>query len=98
VRTDDAQLDGKFRLRSDEAVAMWKVTGPQNATLRAIVSLQHCLPISEETFSLAPGTLSHLLCSPPLPARKVGELSEAAVRPYVCLSVHCPHVKNGAFY
>lgn len=51
---DDAQLDGKFRLRSDEAVAMWKVIGPQNATLRATVSLQHCLPISEETFSLAP--------------------------------------------
>lgn len=51
---DDAQLDGKYHLRSDEAVAMWKVIGPQNATLRATVSLERCLPVSEETFSLAP--------------------------------------------
>jgi len=61
-RTADAQLDGKFRLRSDEAIAMWKVNGPQNATLRATVSLQHCLPVSEETYSLAPGISSHSLC------------------------------------
>jgi len=81
-RTDDARLDGKFRLRSDVAiavwkvvggpvvvvlvvvvvvvvvvavavvvvvaVAMWKVVGPHNETLRATVSLEQCLPVSEE--------------------------------------------------
>jgi len=54
-READAQLEGTYRLRSDEPVAMWKVTGPHNSTLRATVSLQHCLPVAEETFSLAPG-------------------------------------------
>jgi len=54
-RTDDARLDGKFRLRSDVAVAIWKVVGPHNETLRATVSLEHCLPVSEETLTMANG-------------------------------------------
>ena len=89
-RTDDARLDGKFRLRSDVAiavwkvvgepvvvvlvvvvvvvvvvavavvvvvaVAMWKVVGPHNETLRATVSLEQCLPVSEETVQMENGT------------------------------------------
>lgn len=47
-----AQFDGEFRLRSNERVAMWKAVGPNNATLHAIVSLERCLPVSEETLSL----------------------------------------------
>ena len=57
-RADGAQLDGKYRLSGGDgeaAVEMWKVVGPHNATLRASVSLQHCLPVAEETFSLADG-------------------------------------------
>jgi len=42
-------------LRSSEVLAMWKVVGPRNETLRATVSLEHCLPVSEETVSLAHG-------------------------------------------
>jgi len=37
---------------------MWKVVGPHNATLRATVSLDDCLPVAEETFSLEHGMRS----------------------------------------
>jgi len=57
--TDGAQLDGKFHLSSDVAVAMWKAVGPHNQTLRATVSLQHCLPVYEETLSLEHGRYFH---------------------------------------
>lgn len=62
-RTDGAQLDGKFRLRDDVTVAMWKVVGPRNETLRATVSLEHCLPVSEETLTLERGTPYRLIIS-----------------------------------
>ena len=54
-RTDFAQLDGKFRLRNDEVVEMYKAVGERNSTLRATVSLKHCLPVSEETSTLEHG-------------------------------------------
>jgi len=54
-RTEVAQFDGEFRLRSDERVAMWKAVGPNNATLHATVSLERCLPVSEETLLLEHG-------------------------------------------
>jgi len=82
-RTDDAQLDGKFRLRNEETVAMWMVTGPHNKSLRATVSLQNCLPVSEETHSLEDGT-----CSRPLVTHVgVGRMFESVCCFSVCLFV-----------